>query len=70
MTPTAPQSLTPASNANNCWSRQGVLMNDLLNDLLNESVLRDGQIGYYCWTWWNVSVRATFQLPTNIATVG
>jgi hypothetical protein len=45
-------------------------MNDLLNDLLNESVLRDGQIGYYCWTWWNVSVRATFQLPTNIATVG
>jgi hypothetical protein len=40
-------------------------MNDLLNDLLNESVLRDGQIGYYCWTWWNVSVRATTEQQRN-----
>ena len=36
------------SNANNCWSRQGVQM----NQLLSESVLRDSKIGYYCWSWW------------------
>jgi Family of unknown function (DUF6345) len=36
------------SNANSCWNRQNVLM----SQLLSESVLRDKQIGYYCWTWW------------------
>jgi hypothetical protein len=36
------------SNANSCWSRQGVQ----LNQLMSESVLRDGQIGYTCWSWW------------------
>jgi hypothetical protein len=37
------------SNANNCWTRQGVN----LSGLMSESPLRDSQIGYYCWTNWN-----------------
>jgi hypothetical protein len=37
------------ANANDCWSRQGVK----LSGLMGEKVLRDGQIGYYCWTNWN-----------------
>lgn len=36
------------SNASNCWSRQGVA----LSGLMSESVLRDSQVGYYCWTNW------------------
>ena len=37
------------TNSSNCWSRQGVT----LGGLMSESVLRDGKIGYYCWTDWN-----------------
>jgi len=37
------------SNQSNCWSRQGVM----LSQLMSEPVLRDSQIGYYCWTDWN-----------------
>jgi hypothetical protein len=37
------------SNSSNCWSRQGVT----LGNVISESVLRDSQIGYVCWTNWN-----------------
>lgn len=36
------------ANKSACWTRQGVT----LGNLMSESVLRDSQIGYYCWTWW------------------
>jgi Family of unknown function (DUF6345) len=37
------------ANSTDCWNRQGVT----LNNLASESTLRDGQIGYVCWTNWN-----------------
>ena len=36
-------------NSSDCWNRQGVT----LGNLMSEPTLRDGQIGYYCWTNWN-----------------
>jgi hypothetical protein len=37
------------ANSTDCWNRQGVT----LGNLMSENVLRDGAIGYYCWTNWN-----------------
>jgi hypothetical protein len=37
------------ANSNDCWNRQGVT----LKNFASESTLRDGQIGYVCWTNWN-----------------
>jgi hypothetical protein len=37
------------ANSTDCWNRQGVT----LGGLMSEKVLRDGAIGYYCWTNWN-----------------
>ena len=36
------------TNASNCWSRQGVTV----NQVMSEPVLRDANVGYYCWTNW------------------
>jgi Family of unknown function (DUF6345) len=36
-------------NSSDCWNRQGVN----LSGLMEESPLRDSQIGYACWTNWN-----------------
>jgi hypothetical protein len=37
------------ANKASCWKRQGVA----LGGVMSEKVLRDGQIGYTCWTNWN-----------------
>jgi hypothetical protein len=37
------------ANSTDCWNRQGITM----NKLDSTPVLRDGAIGYYCWTNWN-----------------
>jgi len=37
------------ANSTDCWNRQGLT----LNNVLTESALRDGQIGYYCYSYWN-----------------
>jgi hypothetical protein len=37
------------ANSADCWNRQGVT----LNNVMSESVLRDGAIGYACWSNWN-----------------
>jgi len=37
------------ANSSDCWNREGVT----LGGLMSEKVLRDGSIGYYCWTNWN-----------------
>jgi Family of unknown function (DUF6345) len=37
------------ANKSDCFNRQEVN----LNGLMEEPALRDGQIGYYCWTNWN-----------------
>jgi hypothetical protein len=37
------------ANSSDCWNRQGVT----LGNLMSEKVLRDGAIGYYCWSNWN-----------------
>jgi len=36
------------TNTSNCWSRQGVTV----NQVMSEPVLRDANVGYYCWTNW------------------
>jgi Family of unknown function (DUF6345) len=36
------------ANAADCWSRQGVKA----GQLFSETPLRDGKVGYYCWTNW------------------
>jgi hypothetical protein len=38
------------ANSTDCWNRQGSLT---VNNVVSTSALRDGQIGYYCWTNWN-----------------
>ncbi len=37
------------ANSTDCWNRQGVT----LGNVMSEKVLRDGSIGYYCWTNWS-----------------
>jgi hypothetical protein len=37
------------ANSTDCWNRQGLT----LNNVVGATTLRDGQIGYYCWTNWN-----------------
>jgi hypothetical protein len=36
------------ANASDCWKRQGATM----SQVMSESPLRDGKVGYYCWTNW------------------
>lgn len=38
-------------NASDCWNRQGIN----INGIMSESPLRDGKVGYYCWTNWGPS---------------
>ncbi len=44
-----PMIANTGANSSDCWSRQDVK----LNNLMSEKVLRDGAIGYVCWTNWN-----------------
>ena len=37
------------ANSTDCWNRQGLT----INNVVSATTLRDGQIGYYCWTNWN-----------------
>ena len=37
------------ANSTDCWNRQGFTV----NNVVGASVLRDGAIGYVCWTNWN-----------------
>ena len=37
------------ANSTDCWNRQGLT----INNVVSAPVLRDGAIGYYCWTNWN-----------------
>ena len=39
------------ANAADCWNRQGASV----STVMSESVLRDGKVGYYCWTNWGSS---------------
>jgi hypothetical protein len=36
------------ANATDCWNRHGVTV----GQAMSESPLRDGKVGYYCWTNW------------------
>ena len=36
-------------NSTDCWNRQGLT----INNVVSAPVLRDWQIGYYCWSNWN-----------------
>jgi len=38
------------ANSTDCWNRQGGLT---VNNVVGATPLRDGQIGYYCWSNWN-----------------
>ena len=37
------------TNSTDCWNRQGLTV----NNVMSATALRDGGIGYYCWTNWN-----------------
>jgi len=38
------------ANSTDCWNRQGSLT---VNNVVGAPALRDGQIGYYCYSYWN-----------------
>lgn len=37
------------ANSTDCWNRQGLT----INNVVSATPLRDGAIGYYCWSNWN-----------------
>jgi hypothetical protein len=45
-----PTAANTGANSNDCWNRQGYLT---VNNVVWANPLRDGQIGYYCWSNWN-----------------
>jgi hypothetical protein len=45
-----PTAANTGANSTDCWNRQGYLT---VNNVVTANVLRDGQIGYYCYTNWN-----------------
>jgi hypothetical protein len=43
-----PISVVTGANANDCWNRQGMT----LKEAVSSKPLRDNEIGYYCWVYW------------------
>jgi hypothetical protein len=43
-----PISVATGANSNDCWNRQGMT----LEQAVTSAPLRDNQIGYYCWVYW------------------